>query len=135
MHGGGGAIQENVNEWLAGELRLTRLRLILAETRYRANLYFGHVLLSASLPSALRLRTCSIGVAMHASAGYLGISESARQNSSKYPGEAGTANLNPRFALRLQGDYVSKNFLSCHQNNFQFSAHLVIRLGHKVDTA
>jgi hypothetical protein len=31
----------------------------------------------------------------------------------------------------LQGDYITTDFLNDRQNNFQFSAHLVFRIGHK----
>ncbi len=130
MHGGGGAIQENVNEWFGGRVEINAFGGDTGGNHVTAQTYtFGPVFAFRKYQRFTPFVHVQLG-AMHASAGYLGISESA-DKFIQVPGGGVDINLNPRFALRLQGDYVSTNFLSDHQNNFQFSAHLVIRLGRK----
>jgi Outer membrane protein beta-barrel domain len=130
LHGGSGAIQENMNDWFGGRVAISAFATdtngvhVTAQTYTLAPVFsyrrwerftpFGQVQLGA----------------IHASEGFNGISES----STKFmvgPGGGVDVGINPRFAVRLQGQYVTTNFLNTRQNNFQFSAELVVRLGHK----
>jgi hypothetical protein len=130
LHGGGGGIQENVNDWFGGRFEVHAfggdtggvhvtaqtwsLGPVFSLRKYQRFTPFVHVQLGA----------------VHASSGYLGISESSTK-FMQAPGGGVDIGVNPHVAVRLQGDYVSTNFLNDHQNNFQFSAQLVVRLGHK----
>jgi len=130
LHGGSGAIQENMNDWFGGRVEISAFGGDTAGVHVTTQTYtFGPVFSYRKHERFTPFTRVQLG-AIHASPGYLGISES----STKFMQTAGggvDVGINPRAAIRLQGDYVSTNFLSDHQNNFQFSAHLVIRLGHK----
>jgi hypothetical protein len=65
----------------------------------------------------------------HGSSGYLGISEAATKMLIE-PGGGVDVGINPRVSVRLQGDYITTDFLNDRQHNFQ-SAQLVFRIGHK----
>ena len=68
--------------------------------------------------------------AIHASTGYLGISQSA----IKFTGAGGggvDVHITPRASLRLQADYVLTRFLALNQNNLQGSVGLVFHFGRK----
>jgi hypothetical protein len=40
-------------------------------------------------------------------------------------------NLNPRIAIRVQGDYLMTRFLDLRQDNLQFSTGVVVHFGRK----
>jgi hypothetical protein len=130
LHGGGGAIQENVNDWFAGRVEIHAFGGDTAGVHVTAQTYtFGPVFSYRKFERLTPFVHAQLG-AIHASSGYLGISESATK-FMQAPGGGIDIGLNPRVAVRLQGDYVSTDFLKDHQNNFQFSALVVIRLGGK----
>jgi hypothetical protein len=68
--------------------------------------------------------------AIHASQGYLGISQAAFR-LAVVPGGGVDVKINQRVAIRLQGDYVLTDFLALRQDNIQGSASLVFRFGNK----
>jgi opacity protein-like surface antigen len=68
--------------------------------------------------------------AVHGSVGYLGISESAFKFAMAAGGGV-DINLNPRIAIRVQGDYLMTRFLDLRQDNLQFSSGVVIHFGRK----
>jgi hypothetical protein len=130
LHGGGGGIQQNVNDWFGGRVEFNGFGGDTAGVHVTAQTYtFGPVFSYRKFERFTPFVHAQLG-AIHASSGYLGISESATKFLAA-PGGGVDIGLNPRVAVRLQGDYVSTSFLSDHQDNFQFSAQLVIRLGHK----
>ena len=130
LHGGGGAIQQNVNGWFAGRVEINAFGGDTSGFHVTAQTYtYSPVFTFRKYERITPFVHVALG-AIHASPGYLGISESATK-FMQAPGAGVDVAINPRLAVRLQGDYVSTNFLSDHQNNFQFSAHLVVRLGHK----
>ena len=66
--------------------------------------------------------------AIHASQGYLGISESAFKFDLTGGGGI-DYDINSRAAIRAEGDYVMTRFLDLRQDNLRFSVGLVIHLG------
>jgi hypothetical protein len=68
--------------------------------------------------------------AVHAGVGYLGISKSAFKFAMATGGGV-DFNLNRRFAIRFQGDYLMTRFLDLRQDNLQFSTGLVLYFGRK----
>jgi hypothetical protein len=68
--------------------------------------------------------------AVHGSVGYLGISASAFKFAMTAGGGV-DINLNPRVAIRVQGDYLMTRFLDLRQDNLQFSSGLVVHFGRK----
>jgi opacity protein-like surface antigen len=130
LHGGTGAIQENVNDWFSGRMEFSGFGGDTSGVHVTAQSYtFGPVFSYRRFERFTPFVHAQLG-AMHASAGFLGISESSTKFLAA-PGGGVDVGINPRVAVRLQGDYVSTSFLNDHQNNFQFSAQLVIRLGRK----
>ena len=63
--------------------------------------------------------------AVHASQGFLGISEGAFKFAASGGGGVDYA-LNDRVAVRVQGDYLMTRFLDARQDNIQLTAGLVV---------
>jgi Outer membrane protein beta-barrel domain len=130
LHGGGGAIQQNTNNWFGGKLEINGFGGDTSGMHVTMQTYtFGPVFSYRKFERITPFANVQLG-AIHASAGYLGISESATKFLVA-PGGGVDIGVNRRSAVRLQGNYVSTNFLNDRQNNFQFSAQLVVRIGHK----
>ena len=130
LNGGTGAIQENMNDWFGGRIQISAYSGDTGGVHVTSQTYTGGPVFSyRKFQRFTPFAQVQFG-AIHASAGYVGISES----STKFmvaPGGGVDVGLNPRFAVRLQGSYITTNFVNDRQNNFQFSAELVVRLGHK----
>lgn len=124
MNGGGGAIQQNVNDWFGGRLEINAWGGNTQGVHVTAQTYtFGPVFSLHRYQRITPFAHLNLG-AIHASAGYLDISQSATK-FALVPGGGADINLNPYLSVRLQGDYLASYFLNSRQNNFQFSAGLV----------
>ena len=130
LNGGGGSIGENVNNWFGGRLEINAWSGTVAGTHVTTQTYtFGPTFAYRRYERITPFAHVNLG-AIHASAGFYGISESATK-FALVPGGGVDIGLNPRFAVRLQGDYLASYFLNSRQDNFQFSAGLVFRYGTK----
>jgi len=130
LNGGGGSIQQNVNDWFGARLEINAWGGDTAGTHVTAQTYtFGPVFSLHKYQRITPFAHVNLG-AIHASAGYLGISESATK-FALVPGGGVDIGLNPTWAVRVQADYLSTYFLNSRQDNFQFSAGLVFHYGHK----
>lgn len=129
LYGGGASIQENVTDWFAGRIEVNAYGGDTSGLHLTAQTYtFGPVVSYRKLQRLTPFAHLQLGV-IHASAGYLGISESATKFALA-PGGGLDFAFNPRVTVRVQGDFLSTYFLNQRQNNAQFSAGLVFRLGH-----
>lgn len=130
LDGGGGALQENLNDWFGGRIEINAFGGDTAGVHVTSQTYsFGPVFSYRRYERITPFAHIQLG-AFRASAGYLGISQAATKMLIE-PGGGVDIGLSPRLAVRLQGDYITTNFLDDRQHNFQFSAHLVVRIGRK----
>jgi hypothetical protein len=130
MNGGGGSVQQNVNNWFGGRLEINTWGGDTGGVHVTAQTYtFGPVFAYRKYQRFTPFAHANLG-AIHASAGYLGISESATK-FVLVPGGGVDIGLNPRLAVRLQGDYLASYYLNSRQDNLQFSVGLVFRIGEK----
>ena len=130
LDGGGGALQENMNDWFGARIEINAFGGDTGGVHVTAQTYsFGPVFAYRRFERITPFAHVQLG-AIRASSGYLGISE-ASTRFMVAPGGGVDIGINPRFAVRLQGDYVTTDFLNERQSNIQFSAHLVFRIGRK----
>lgn len=130
MNGGGGAIEQNVKDWFGARLEINAWGGDTNGVHVTAQTYtFGPVFSLHRYQRITPFAHINIG-AIHASTGFLGISQSATKFALA-PGGGVDLGLNPYLAVRLQGDYLASYFLNTRQDNFQFSAGLVFRYGRK----
>ena len=130
LNGGATSLTQNLNNWFGG--------------RIEANFYQG-----SSSGINLSVQTVTYGPvfsyrhydritpfahvqlgAVHASQGYLGISQAAWKFAMSSGGGL-DLKINQRAAIRVQGDYVMTRFLALRQDNVEGSVALVIRFGTK----
>jgi len=138
LNGGGGSITENLNSWFGGRFEFnafqgnvsvpsatgTVVKSVSAQT-----FTYGPVFSYRKLDRVTPYGHVQFG-AIHASQGYLGISASATKFAVA-PGGGLDFKINQRAAVRIQADYVATYFLKARQDNVQFSAGIVIRIGSK----
>lgn len=130
LNGGGGSLTENLNDWFGGRLEVNAFGGSYAGTNVTAQTFtYGPVISYRRFDRLTPFANVQLG-AVHASQGYLGISESAFKFAMSAGGGADLA-LNDRVAVRLQGDYLMTRFLDARQDNIQLTAGLVIRIGRK----
>ena len=130
LNGGGGSLTENLNNWIGGRLEINAWGGAVAGTNVSAQTFtYGPVFSYRRFDRLTPFAHLQLG-AVHASAGYLGISESAFKFAMTGGGGADFA-LSDRAAIRVQGDYLLTRFLNASQNNIQVTAGLVIRIGRK----
>jgi len=130
LPGGGGSVTENLNSWFGGRLEVNGYSGTEAKTSVSAEtITYGPVFYYRRFERIVPFANLQIG-AIHASKGYLGISESAFKFDMTGGGGV-DFNLNDRAAVRAEGDYVMTRFLDLRQDNLRFSVGLVIHFGHK----
>lgn len=130
MSGGNGSITENVNGWFSGRLEVSGYQGATSGITVSAQTAtFGPVFTYRRLQKLTPFGNVQFG-AVHASAGYLGISESAWKFAMSAGGGA-DFNINERVAIRVQGDYLLTRFLDLRQDNVRVLAGLVFRFGQK----
>ncbi len=130
LNGGNVSVTENLNNWFGGRIEFNAFNGSVARQNVSAEtITYGPVFSYRRFDRITPFAHVQLG-AVHAGVGYLGISESA----FKFAMAAGGGvdfNLNRRFAVRFQGDYLMTRFLDLRQDNLQFSSGLVVHFGRK----
>ncbi|HEV2387827.1 MAG TPA: hypothetical protein VGS20_11295 [Candidatus Acidoferrales bacterium] len=132
LNGGSATLTENLNHWFGGRLEFNAWGGTVSGTNVSAQTYtYGPVFSYRKAHNMTAFGHVQFG-AIHASQGFLGISEGA----SKFAMAAGGGvdfklGKSGRAAIRLQGDYLMSRFLSASQDNVAVSTGIVFYLGHK----
>jgi len=130
MNGGLASVTENLNDWFGGRIEISAFGGSTGGTNVTAQTFtFGPVFAYHKFDRFIPYAHVQVG-AIHASQGYLGISQSANKFAMTTGGGV-DLKINRTAAIRLQADYLLTKFLSQTQNNLQFSTGLVIRFGQK----
>jgi opacity protein-like surface antigen len=130
LNGGNVSVTENLNHWFGGRIEFNAFSGGVGGTNVSAEtITYGPVFSYRKHERFTPYGHVQFG-AVHGSVGYLGISASAFKFAMA-PGGGVDINLNPRFAIRVQGDYLMTRFLDLRQDNLQFSTGLVIHFGRK----
>lgn len=130
LNGGNVSATENLNRWFGGRVEFNAFTGSVAGTNVSAQtITYGPVFSYRKFDRFTPYAHAQFG-AVHGSVGYLGISESAFKFAMTAGGGV-DINLNPRVAVRVQGDYLMTRFLDLRQDNLQFSAGLVVHFGRK----
>jgi opacity protein-like surface antigen len=130
LSGGHVTASENLNDWFGGRIEFNAFNGSVAGTNVSLQtITYGPVFSYRKFERITPYGHVQFG-AVHASEGYLGISQSAFKFAMTGGGGV-DFNLNPRFAVRVQGDYLMTRFLDLRQDNLQFAAGLVVKLGHR----
>jgi hypothetical protein len=126
--GGGGSLTENMNPWFGGRLEFNAYSGTVASKNITAQtITYGPVFSYRRFSRLVPFGNFQIG-AIHASQGYLGISEPAFKLDLTGGGGI-DYDINSRAAIRAEGDYAMTRFLTLRQDNLRFSVGLVIHLG------
>jgi outer membrane protein with beta-barrel domain len=121
---------ENLNSWFGGRIEVNAYHGSEAGTTVSAQtITYGPVFSYRRLKTVTPFAHVQLG-AVHASAGYLGISQSAIKFAMSGGGGA-DVQINKIVSVRVQADYLMTRFLSLGQNNLQGSVGMVFRFGHK----
>jgi hypothetical protein len=121
---------ENLNSWFGGRVEVNAYHGNEAGTTVSAQtITYGPVFSYRRLKTVTPFAHVQLG-AMHASTGYLGISQSAIKFAMSGGGGA-DVRITERVSVRVQADYLMTRFLSLGQNNVQGSVGMVFRFGHK----
>jgi opacity protein-like surface antigen len=130
LNGGYGSVTENVNGWFGGRLEANFYEGSQSGNSFSAQTYtYGPVFSYRKFERITPYIQVQLG-AIHANAGFLGISQPAWKFALA-PGGGLDLNLNERVAVRVQANYLMTRFLSGRQDNIAASAGLVFRFGHK----
>jgi hypothetical protein len=130
MNGGGASVDQNFNNWFGGRFAVNAFGGTFEGTNVTAQTFtYGPVFAYRKFDRFVPYAHVQFGD-VHASRGYLGISESANK-FAMVSGGGVDVKINQLAAIRLQADYLMTRFLSQRQDNLQFSTGLVIRFGHK----
>ena len=134
LNGGGGSVSENLNNWFGGRFEVNAVGGTIGGTLERTNVSlqtytYGPVVTYRKFDRLTPFAHLQLG-AVHASQGFLGISEGAFKFAMSGGGGADFA-LSERAAIRVQADYLMTRFLNARQDNIQLSGGLVIRIGKK----
>lgn len=136
LNGGSGSATENVNNWFGGRVEFSDFQgkeAITAAgqtTAYSVNaqtITYGPVFSYRRFPRITPYGHVQIG-AVHGSAQYLGISQSAFKFAVA-PGAGLDFVLNHRTAIRVDGEYLLTRFLDLTQENVSLSVGIVFRFG------
>ena len=130
MNGGGASVSQNLNSWFGGRFEVSAFGGTFEGTNVTAQtITYGPVFSYRKFDRFVPYAHVQFGD-VHASRGYLGISESANKFAMTAGGGV-DLKINQLAAIRLQADYLMTRFLSQRQDNIQFSTGLVIRFGQK----
>jgi hypothetical protein len=128
LTGGGGSLTENIRPWFGGRLEFNAYSGDVASTNISAQtITYGPVLSYRRFSRLVPFGNFQLG-AIHASRGYLGISEPAFKFDLTGGGGI-DYDITSRAAIRAEGDYVMTRFLDLRQDNLRFSVGLVIHFG------
>jgi|HubBroStandDraft_2_1064218.scaffolds.fasta_scaffold619014_1 hypothetical protein len=130
LNGGGASATQNVNNWFGGRFELNAYHGVEAGTTVAAQTFtWGPVFSYRHFKTFNPYTHFQLG-AVHASEGYLGISQSAFKFAMV--GGAGVdVRVNRYASVRVQADYLLTRFLGLNQNNIQGSVGLVLHFGKK----
>jgi opacity protein-like surface antigen len=128
LNGGFGSLTENMNSWFGGRFEFNAWQGALSGFNVTAETFtYGPVFSYRKIHGFTPFAHIQFG-AIHASTGYLGISES--ENKFAMTGGGGLDfHVGKRAAIRFQADYLYTRFLSVRENNIQANVGLVIYLG------
>ena len=130
LNGGYGSVTQNLNNWFGGRLEVNAYRGNRSGTSISTQtITYGPVFAYRGARRVTPFAEFQLG-AVHANAGYLGISRSAWK-FALISGGGVDFNVNQRAAIRIQGNYLMTTFLSLRQDNVGVSAGLVLRFGQK----
>jgi hypothetical protein len=130
LNGGGASLEQNLNDWLGGRFEVNAVGGTIAGTNVSAQTFtYGPVVSYRKFDRLTPFAHLQLG-AVHASQGFLGISEGAFKFAMSGGGGVEYA-LNDRVAIRVQGDYLMTRFLNMRQDNIQLTGGVVIRIGTK----
>jgi hypothetical protein len=130
LNGGGVAATQNLNDWFGGRVEFNALGGTVDGTNVALQtITYGPVFTYRKFNRLAPFAHLQLG-AVHADAGYLGISEGAFKFAMSGGGGVDYA-LNDKIAVRLQGDYLMTRFLNMRQDNIQLTVGLVYRIGRK----
>lgn len=130
LNGGNVSVTENLNHWFGGRLEFNAFGGNPSGTNITAQtITYGPVFSYRKFERMTPYAHVQVG-AIHASQGYLGISQSGTKFALASGGGVDFG-LNTRFAIRVQGDYLMSRFLNLRQDNLVFSTGLVVRFGYK----
>ena len=129
LNGGNASATENLNHWFGGKMEFNAFGGTASGVTVTAQtITYGPVFAYHKFEKMTPFGHVQIG-AIHASRGYLGISESG----TKFAMSAGGGvdlNMNNGLAIRVQGGYLMSRFLKLRQDNLEFSTGLVVHFGH-----
>jgi hypothetical protein len=130
LNGATTSATENLNSWFGGRLEVSAYHGNEAGTTVSAQTFtYGPVFSYRRLRTVTPFAHVQLG-AIHASEGYLGISQGAIKFAMVGGGGA-DVRINKRVSVRLQADYMMSRFLTLNQNNLQGTIGLVVRFGQK----
>ena len=134
MNGGGASATQNLNDWFGGRVEFNAIGATVPtesgpERVNAQTITYGPVFTYRRFNRLAPFAHVQLG-AVHASQGFLGISEGAFKFAASGGGGVDYA-LNDRVAVRVQGDYLMTRFLDARQDNIQLTAGLVVRIGSK----
>lgn len=128
MNGGQGSATQNINNWFGGRFEVNAYHGTEGSSTVSAQTFtWGPVFSYRHFKSVTPFAHFQLG-AIHASQGYLGISQSAIKFAMA-GGAGADIRLNKYASIRLQGDYMLSRFLTLNQNNIEGTVGLVLRFG------
>ena len=133
MNGGMGSATQNLNSWFGGRFEVNAYSGVESGMNVNAQtVTYGPVFSYRRIPRVVPFANVQFGL-IHASQGYLGISESAIK-FAMVGGGGVDLRINRIASVRVQADYTLSRFLSLNQNNINGSVGLVFRFGHRSTT-
>jgi len=130
LNGGATSVTEYLNHWLGGRIEINTYQGGVSGINVSAQtVTYGPVFSYRRYDKFTPFAHVQLG-AIHASQGYLGISESAFKFAMTSGGGV-DVKINQRAAIRLQADYLMTRFLTLRQDNVQGSVGLVVHFGKK----
>lgn len=130
LNGGTASVTENLNSWIGGRFEFSAYQGSVSGTNISAQTAtYGPVLSYRHFKGFTPYVHVQFGP-IHASQGYLGISQSAFKFAMA-SGAGADIRISKRAAIRVQADYMLSTFLGLRQNNLQGAVGVVIRFGKK----
>jgi hypothetical protein len=130
LNGGGASATQNFNNWFGGRLEFNAFGGTVSGADVTVQtITYGPVFAYRKFDRFVPYAHAQFGD-VHASRGYLGISESAHKFAMAAGGGV-DIKINELAAIRVQADYLMTRFLSQRQDNIQLSTGLVFRFGQK----
>jgi hypothetical protein len=130
LNGATASSTENLNSWIGGRVQVSVYQGNEAGTTVSAQtVSYGPVFSYRHFKTVTPFVNVQFG-AIHASQGYLGISQSAIKFAMLGGGGA-DIRINKIASVRVEADYMLSHFLTLNQNNLQGTVGLVFRFGQK----